>query len=127
MLLSDRHLISQKLELFDLNSSQVLSMSLKFERALLICLVCILIWISLTDDAEGKGGRGGGRRGGYRGGGGGIVSGGTIAGFVVLVILSTCFGCCGCVGICLKITDIGDKRAKAKKEEAEKKIEKDSR
>ena len=102
-------------------------MSLKFERALLICLVCILIWISLTDDAEGKGGRGGGRRGGYRGGGGGIASGGVLAGFIVLVILSTCFGCCGCVGICAKMFNISETKAKAKKEEAEKKIEKESR
>ena len=125
MLLSDRHLISQKLELFALNSSQVLSMSLKFERALLICLVCILIWISLTDDAEGKGGRGGGRRGGSRGGGGGIT--GPLAGFIVLIILSICCGGCGCVGMCGIIGSTIEKKAKAKKEEAEKKIEKDSR
>ena len=108
LLLSDRHLISQKLELFALNSSQVASMSLKFERALLICLVCILIWISLTDDAEGK----------YinRARGKTAVDSPTFW-FVVLIILSTVGGCYGCVRICLKIHDIGDKKAKAKKEE----------
>ena len=105
-------------------------MPLKFERALLICMVCILIWISLPDDAEGKGGRGGGRgggrRGGYSGGGGGGIAS-PLAGFIVLVILSTCCGCCGCLGICVKISDIGDKKAKAKRDEEEKEIENDAR
>ena len=87
-------------------------MSAKFERAILVCLFSIIIWICLSDDAEGKGGsRGGGR---YSGGYSGYRYYGLYYGFIALVIFSICCGCCGCVGICMKIAMMKDKADEAK-------------
>ena len=98
-------------------------MNAKFERAILVCLFCIIIWICLSDDAEGKG-YGGSR---YGGGYSGSSYYGLYYGFIALVIFSICCGCCGCVGICLKIADMKDKSNAAKWAEKLKRDEKEER
>ena len=108
------------------------------KRFLLISFACATICMLLSDNVEGKGGRGGGggrggSRGGshvYSGGGGGswsFIDLNSKLIFILLVIFSICVGGCCCLGVWACIAVEHDERFKSKREAQEKKMEIEAR